>query len=220
MKRLLLLTTAIIIAILYIFYVPNEPVSIKIMMKLVPMMLIIFYALSTRTLISKTYKWLIITGLFISMIADGVIYWFLAGLVTFFIAHILYIVAFRHVSQKPVPKWAATLLLLYGASIAFWIAGSQLKEGEIFLGVAIIAYITIILVMGWMAIRTRLPLVIIGALLFMFSDSALAIDRFMFDIPNRDAVVMLTYYAAQVFIASSIGSRVVKYSVNRKNLIG
>lgn len=219
MKRLVLLLAIIATGIIYIFYIPNEPVSIKILMKLIPMFLIIIYALSIRTLISKTYKSLIVIGLVISMVADGVIYWFLAGLVTFFIAHILYIFAFRHASRRPVPKWAAAFLLLYGASIAVWIAGSQLKEGETFLAIAIIAYITIILMMGWMAIKTRLPLVIIGALLFIFSDSALAIDRFMFDIPNRDAIVMLTYYAAQVFIASSIGSRVVKYSVNRKNLI-
>ena len=117
------------------------------------------------------------------------------------------------------PKWAAVLLILYGVGMAFWIAGSQFRIGESFLGIAIIAYISVILLMGWMAIRTRLKLAIIGALLFMFSDSVLAIDRFVYDIPYRDAFVMITYYAAQVFIAASIGSRVVKYSVNRKNLI-
>ena len=31
------------------------------------------------------------------MIADGVIYWFLAGLITFFIGHLFYIFAFRQV---------------------------------------------------------------------------------------------------------------------------
>ena len=87
------------------------------------------------------------------------------------------------------------------------------------LGIAIIAYIGVILTMGWMAIRTRMKLAIIGALLFIFSDSVLAIDRFVYAIPYRDVFVMSTYYAAQVFIAASIGSRVVKYSVNRNNLI-
>ena len=76
------------------------------------------------------------------------------------------------------PKWIAALLLLYGTAMAFWIAGSQFRIGEHFLGIAILAYISIILLMGWMAIRTRLPLAIIGALLFIFSDSVLAIDRF------------------------------------------
>lgn len=219
MKRSLLLTAIILTGIVYIFFIPSEPIFIKILMKLIPMGLIIIFALSTKITFSSTYKQLIIIGLIVCMVADGVIYWFLAGLVTFFIGHIFYIFAFHQVSQKPIPKWAASLLLVYGASIAFWIAGSQLKAGETFLGIAIIAYIIIILIMGWTAVKTRLPLAIIGALLFIISDTALAIDRFMFDIPNRDAVVMLTYYAAQIFIAISIGSRVVKYSVNRKNLI-
>lgn len=219
MKRSLLLTAIILIGIVYIFFIPSEPVSVKILTKLIPMGLIIIFARSTTVFFSSTYKQLIIMGLIICMVADGVIYWFLAGLVTFFIGHIFYIFAFSQANQKPIPKWAATLLLLYSASITFWIAGSQLKEGETFLGIAIIAYIIIILIMGWTAIKTRLPFAIIGALLFIISDTALAIDRFMFDIPNQDAVVMMTYYAAQIFIATSIGSRVVKYSANRKNLV-
>lgn len=103
--------------------------------------------------------------------------------------------------------------------MAIWIAGSQFSDGQIVLGVAIVAYIGIILTMGWVAIRTRLKLAISGALLFIFSDSVLAIDRFVYAIPYRDALIMVTYYAAQLCIAASIGSRFVKYSVNRNNLI-
>lgn len=188
-------------------------------MKLIPMALITLFAITTRPMVTTTYKKIIIFGLLICMIADGVIYWFLAGLVTFFIGHFFYIFAFSHASRKPVPRFAALLLLVYGVGMAIWIAGSQFSIGEYILGSAIIAYIFIIFLMGWMAIRTRLKLAIIGAFLFIFSDSVLAIDRFVFDLPYRDAFVMITYYAAQVFIAASIGSRVAKYSVNRRNLI-
>lgn len=219
MIRNLLIAAITVMGAIYIFFIPHEPVGVKIFMKLIPMALIILYALLTKPLLSITYKRIIIGGLFVSIVADGVIYWFIAGLITFFIGHIFYIFAFRHASRKPMPKWAATLLLLYGAGMAIWISGSQFLEGEMVLGIAIIAYIFIILTMGWMAIRTRLPLAIIGALLFIFSDSVLAIDRFVYDIPYRDAFVMISYYGAQVFIAASIGSRVVKYSVNHKNLI-
>lgn len=219
MIRNLLIAAITVMGVIYIFFIPHEPVGVKIFMKLIPMALIISYALLTKPLISTTYKRIIIGGLFVSIVADGVIYWFIAGLITFFIGHIFYIFAFRHASRKPMPKWAATLLLLYGAGMAIWISGAQFQEGEMVLGIAIIAYIFIILTMGWMAIRTRLPLAIIGALLFIFSDSVLAIDRFVYDIPYRDAFVMISYYGAQVFIAASIGSRVVKYSVNHKNLI-
>lgn len=219
MIRSLLIGAISLIGIIYIFFIPAEPVGFKIFMKLIPMALIISFALLTKPLLSRSYKIIIITGLVVCMIADGVIYWFMAGLITFFIGHIFYIFAFRHVIRKPMPKWIAALLLLYGVGMAFWIAGSQFLEGEMILGFAIIAYIAIILTMGWTAIRTRLPLAIIGALLFMFSDSILAIDRFVFSIESRDALVMVTYYGAQLFLAASIGSRVVKYSVNQKSLI-
>jgi len=205
--------------IVYIFFTPDDPVGFKILMKLIPMALIILFAFTEKPLFSRTYKRIIIGGLFVGMIADGVIYWFLPGLITFFIGHVIYIFAFRHVAKKSMPSWVAAPLLLYGVGMAIWIAGSQFSTGKTALGIAITAYIGVILAMGWMAIRTRMKLTIIGALLFMFSDSVLAIDRFVYDIPYRDALVMVTYYAAQVFIAASIGSRVVKYSVNRNNLI-
>jgi len=219
MFRTLLVAGIVLMSTIYIFIIPSDPIGFKIFMKLIPMALIILFAIGTRSSLPSRYKRVIIVGLFVCMVADGVIYWFLVGLVTFFIGHIFYIFAFRHIVRGAMPKWAAILLLSYGIVMAFWISGSQFQIGEYFLGTAIIAYISIILLMGWMAIRTQLPLAIIGALLFIFSDSVLAIDRFVYDIPYRDAFVMVTYYAAQLLIAASIGSRLVQYSVNRKNLI-
>lgn len=205
--RKVLLALIAIMGLVYIFLIPHEPVGVKIAMKLVPMLLIIVYAATSTSRVSPRYKKIIVVGLIVSMVADGVIYWFMAGLVTFFIAHVLYVVAFKTASRKSVPLVAAIPLLLYGVLMVVWIAGPQLISGEVVLGIAIIAYITVITLMGWMAIRTRLPLVIIGALLFIASDSFLAIDRFVMELPAREALVMVTYYAAQVFFAASIGSR-------------
>jgi len=219
MIRILLIAAIAGMGAIYIFLIPNDPVAFKIFVKLIPMALLILFALTTKPMISTTYKRIIIGGLFVCMIADGVIYWFILGLITFFIGHVFYIFAFRHAIRRPMPVWAAVLLLLYAVVMTFWIAGSQFIQGEIVLGIAIIAYIIVITIMGWTAIRTRLPLAIIGAMLFIFSDSVLAIDRFVYEIPSRDAFVMISYYGAQVFIAASIGSRFVKYSVNRRSLI-
>lgn len=219
MIRSLLTGAILVFGFLYIFFIPADPVLYKIFMKLIPMALIILLAFQTNNIFSRTYKKLILFGLFICMIADAAIYWFLAGLITFFVGHIFYIFAFRHMSRKPMPKWVGALLLLYGGIMAVWLVGTQFQADNMILGLAILAYITIILLMGWQAIRTRMPLAIIGALLFIFSDSVLAIDRFIEPIPYRDAFVMITYYAAQFFIAKSIGSKIVKLSVNRKNLI-
>lgn len=196
--------------LVYIFLIPEEPVGIKIAFKLVPMTLIILYAATNTSLVTPLYKKIVLIGLAVSMVADAAIYWFMAGLATFLVAHLFYIAAFRTASRKSVPLIAAIPLILYGIFMVFWIAVPQIASGEVVLGVAIIAYMGVILLMGWEAIRTRLPLVIIGALLFICSDSFLAIDRFVTPLPGRDALVMITYYAAQVFFAASIGRQYVK----------
>jgi len=217
--RKTLITAIIIISLIYVFFIPLEPVGFKVFIKLIPMALIIVLGITTSTLLPFTYKRTILFGLFICMIADGVIYWFLAGLITFFIGHIFYIFAYRQIMRKPMPIWVGFLLIVYSAVMVIWVAGSQFTQGNYVLAFAILAYILIILMMGWTAIRTRLPLAIIGAVLFIFSDSVLAIDRFVYEIPFRDGFVMLTYYSAQLLIALSIGSRLVKYSENRIKVI-
>ena len=139
--RNIVLAAIIIMSAIYIFYIPADPVGFKIFMKLIPMALIILFAAMTSSLVTRNYKSIVIAGLFVCMIADGVIYWFMAGLITFFIGHLFYIFAFKSASRQPVPKWAAILLVLYGIGMAFWIAGSQFIVGESILGAAIIAYI-------------------------------------------------------------------------------
>lgn len=207
--RNVLLPLITIMGLVYIFLIPEEPLGVKIVFKLVPMMLIILFAATNMSLVSPLYKKIVLIGLAISMVADAAIYWFMAGLATFFVAHLFYIAAFRTARFKSVPLIAAIPLVLYGLFMVYWIALPQVFSGEVVLGVAIIAYMAVILLMGWEAIRTRLPLVIIGAFLFICSDSFLAIDRFVTPLPARDALVMVTYYAAQVFFAASIGSKFV-----------
>lgn len=219
MSRFVHFAAIFLFSILYIFFIPPEPQLFKIIMKLVPMLLIILLAIKTPVRLSHTFKKFLLLGLFICMIADAVIYWFLPGLLTFFVGHLVYIFAFHRLSRKPMSKLVGFLLLLYGCIMAFWLAGTQLKADQTVLAFAIIAYIIVILIMGWTAIQTRLPLVIFGALLFIFSDSILAIDWFVQPIEFRDALVMFTYYGAQFLFALSIGSRVGKYSANKINLI-
>jgi uncharacterized membrane protein YhhN len=88
--------------------------------------------------------------------------------------------------------------------MAVWIAGTVFSSGEIVLGIAVIAYISVILTMGWTAIRTGSTYATIGALLFISSDSYLAINKFVMPLPFSHEFIMLTYYSAQILIALSI----------------
>ncbi|MBD7944777.1 MULTISPECIES: lysoplasmalogenase [Psychrobacillus] len=205
-----------LMGIIYIFLIPHDPVGLKITFKLIPMLLIILFAFHQAPGLPKIYKTLIILGLFVCMLADGLIYWFIVGLITFLIGHIIYIFAFRKIKKHSIPKWAAALLLIYGLIMTIWLAGTLWSEKETILAVAVVLYIAVILTMGWNAFQTGNKFVIIGATLFIFSDSILAINKFIIDVPYEHALVMLSYYGAQFLFAFSIISH---YSATRNNLL-
>ena len=43
----------------------------------------------------------------------------------------------------------------------------------------------------------------IGAVVFMISDTSLAVAKFVVAYPNAEKVIMLTYYLGQMFLAAS-----------------
>ncbi|WP_313893206.1 lysoplasmalogenase [Psychrobacillus sp.] len=207
-------TFIVIMSIVYIFFIPSDPVLVKIAFKLIPMLLILLFAWLQPAGASSRYKTLILIGLFVCMLADGLIYWFIIGLITFLIGHIWYIFAFRHVKKTTIPRWAAIILIGYGILMAGWLSGTLWSKGETILAAAVILYIVVILLMGWNAFQTANKFAIIGAILFMFSDSTLAINKFIADVPFSDVIIMTSYYGAQFMFALSIN-----YSAVRKNLL-
>src|SRR5699024_6909534 len=79
---------------LYIFIIPTEPQSVKLIFKLIPMWLIILYAIRNIPYLSRRTHYLLLFGLVFSMIGDGTLHWFVIGLSAFLIGHLFYISAF------------------------------------------------------------------------------------------------------------------------------
>ncbi|KOS61269.1 lysoplasmalogenase [Lysinibacillus agricola] len=204
MSKKILLTFIILFGLYYIFFFSHITESLILIFKVIPMLLIIILAATPKNLGIKKYQLLIVIGLVFCMIGDYTLQWFLFGLTSFLIGHIFYILAFSSTNERQVPTWAKIALLVYGASMAVWIAGTVFSSGEVVLGFAVIAYISVILTMGWTAIRTGSTLATIGALLFIVSDSYLAINKFVMSLSFSHEVIMLTYYSAQILIALSI----------------
>ncbi len=204
LSKKVLLAFIILFGLYYIFFLSHIPESLILIFKVIPMLLIIILAVTTKNLGIKKYQLLIVIGLVFCMIGDYTLQWFLIGLTSFLIGHIFYIFAFSSTNERQVPTWAKIVLLVYGASMAVWIAGTVFSSGEIVLGIAVIAYISVILTMGWTAIRTGSTFATIGALLFISSDSYLAINKFVMPLPFSHEFIMLTYYGAQILIALSI----------------
>lgn len=215
MKQKILISLIVLFGIIYIFLIPAEPVIVKLSFKVVPMLLIIWLASLQKAPPNTRLKNWLLLGLLFCMIGDATLQWFLIGLSSFLIGHICYIVAFIQLKERVIAKPAASLLLLYGGFMIFWIAGTVFKSGDLILAIAVVAYITVILTMGWTAIQTNTKFAIIGALSFIFSDSILSINMFITDIPFSHALIMVSYYGAQLLFAISISY----YSVIRKKVL-
>jgi len=123
---------------------------------------------------------------------------FVYGLGSFLVAHLFYIAAFI---RQPAFK-RSQLPILIGIGVYGIAMGGLLfpRLGDMLIPVA--AYLCIILAMGIAATvgSTNHKLVFTGAVLFILSDSLIAVNRFLAPVPLSGYLIMTTYYLAQVFI--------------------
>lgn len=131
---------------------------------------------------------------------------FLLGLAFFLLAHILYIIAFNTHVQKPFFQEKPLLfvpLFLYGIGL-FYFLYPNLQGFTI----PVLLYAIVITTMAIFALNRKnnvspqsFKLIFRGALFFVLSDSLIALNKFMVQIPYHGLWVMLTYMIAQYLIA-------------------
>lgn len=131
---------------------------------------------------------------------------FLAGLVGFLIAHIIYIIinmSAKNVYEKGLkPQWQDIFFLLYGM-----VMFSIIKEGLGEMYFPALIYTVIICLMAITA-RKRWGksdsesfwLVMIGASFFVVSDSLLAVNKFVGEFDMSGPAIMVTYLIAQFLL--------------------
>lgn len=131
--------------------------------------------------------------------------WFVVGLLSFLLAHVAYIALFlrlRPGGVRRLPAWTAVFAVWYAAFLA--LLGPHL--GGLFLPVAVYGF-----VLGAMAALAGGigGIVAVGGILFVVSDSVLALGRFLpgYAFAPHDLVVMSTYLAAQGLIALGVVRR-------------
>ncbi len=195
----------LVMGVLYIFIIPEEPLVFKLFFKLIPMALIIFYAFYSLPKQKTKSHWLILIGLFFCSIGDGTIHWFIVGLTSFLIGHLFYLSGFIY--QWKFSIWRAASIIPIG--VYAWIIGSDFVQAvarseDTYLVIPVIIYMTAIASMAWFAIMSGNVFASIGSILFVISDSILAWNMFVSPINNEHIFVMITYYTAQFFIAHSL----------------
>jgi uncharacterized membrane protein YhhN len=185
--------------------------NIYIFKPLVMVCIVLIAVLGQTT--TPLYKILIIAGLLCSMAGDTLLMppWnrFVAGLIAFLVAHLLYIAAFT--SQIAIMIWWPLVpLAIFGIIIYGFLAPSLGK-----MKVPVLAYVIVILVMAWLGWVFWLQsnnfnafLAFAGAIFFVISDSILATNRFRMQFKPGRLLNLATYFIAQWLIAISVGATI------------
>lgn len=164
----------------------------------------------------KKFNRLILFGFFFSWLGDIALMFdklnpnfFLVGLSNFLLAHIFYIFAFWQsaknsssptlLSQKP---YLFAPLLVYGGGL-FYLLLPNLQGFT----APVLVYSVVISLMACFALNRKnrvnsrsFNLIFYGSLLFVVSDSLIALNKFLLAIPYNGFWVMLTYMLAQYLI--------------------
>lgn len=130
---------------------------------------------------------------------------FLLGMAAFGLAHVAYIVLYlRPLRTRGLPRWGLALGILLGVS--WW--GSMVAALALWLGSLLVPVALYGLVLGAAAVcaLTTRPLVAVGAVVFLLSDTLLAVDRFLpgFSVLDADLAIMLTYCLGQGLIIAGV----------------
>ncbi len=186
-------------AMSYLLTLDMQPYPLSFIVKALPIWILIWIVFSARSELRQ--RWVIV-GLAFSSVGDLLLAWnlFIPGLSAFLVGHLFYIAAFARHIRLTTPRFNAALIML----VATGTLVSQLLPYLAEMTVPVVVYITVILCMALSATLggNNHPMIAVGAALFLVSDSLIAVNRFMFEIPHERELVMVTYYAAQLFIAA------------------
>ncbi|HYV06887.1 MAG TPA: lysoplasmalogenase [Blastocatellia bacterium] len=189
-------------------YAGNRP--LVYLTKPATMLVVLSLAAVERAAMPGRYGTLIMAGLVCSLAGDIFLMLpsdqFVQGLVSFLIAHLFYIAAFRSGMSGVGPLWFVLPFCAYGF-LALWLLLPGLGDMKL----PVIVYLVVILTMAWQsavrwnANRDRSSVVAFaGALLFAASDSIIAFNRFRWRFYLAEGLIMSTYFTAQWLIALSV----------------
>ena len=175
-------------------------------------LLVVYFLSQTGGIVSGIKKW-IVSALIFSWMGDVLLMFqpnasvfFLLGLSAFLVAHIFYIIFFHYVRVRENIKSKPLLLFIVVAYYFSLILLLSPYLGDMKLPVrvyGIVISFMFMLAMHTLFIKNKIAgrYMVIGALLFVVSDSVLAVNKFYQPFEPAGILIMLTYGLAQFFIA-------------------
>ena len=165
--------------------------------------------------LKKSLIYLLEGALFFSWVGDVALlfdkeipFLFMIGLGGFLVAHIQYIILFIKSSNKTNLKTgiAPFAVILFVGFTAYLIHQLWPHLGE--LQIPVFVYATVLMLMGVAAVSRVIEVgkttVLLGAVLFVVSDSILAINKFIEPVEFGRVLIMFTYTMAQLLIVIGI----------------
>lgn len=196
-----LLAIALAIAVIDWMAVDRDQRSIEFVAKPAVMIALVAVALALDP-VSDTARVLLVIGLVASTAGDVFLMLprdlFVAGLASFLIAHLFYIVALAvlGIGIGSTAMGGVVMLVVLG------LVGRRVVEGAARVDRALLApvtaYMIVLATMVAFAIGTGRVFAIVGAVAFAASDTILGWTRFVGDLPRSRTVVMITYHLGQM----------------------
>lgn len=189
----------------------NYKIAEYVFKPLIVIWLLSYFILQTRNVKSDLKKW-IITALLFSWLGDVLLMlqgdnsiFFLLGLSAFLLAHLFYILFFHFVRirENVKSRWYLLLIVVIYYALLISILSPWLEEMKLPVRIyGIVISFMFMLAMHMLFIKNNKAglLMMAGALLFVISDSVLAINKFYHPFEMADLVVTTTYGFAQLLI--------------------
>jgi uncharacterized membrane protein YhhN len=186
---------------------------------LMPILMLYLYDQSKGNVVLNTL--LVFGALVFSWLGDLALMvpekYFLPGVGAFFIAQLLYIKVFASFKNdlKTWVNWKSIIVIVYGAFLI-----NQLTPHAGDLVIPIVGYGITLIMMALFAINAELStprsiywIGALGAVLFVISDSLIAVNKFIEPLPYRDVLIMSTYMLAQYLLVNALLKRIENYSL-------
>ncbi len=201
MKNKLIILYLIVLAIEIWADSINQKIVMMVTKPLLMPLLIALYLSFKQTILPN---WYYILALIFSLFGDVFLMFksndlFIPGLASFLIAHIFYILLF--IKESKILRWPTLIILIVTISYLSFL--KPYLSNELILPVSM--YCIVISLMGIVAVNRKkssfgYSLISFGALLFIISDSLIAFNKFIENLPQSSFLIMSTYGLAQLFI--------------------
>jgi len=170
--------------------------------------LALIYLLYKETSLKKNIEKIIASGLLFGCLGDTFLLFqdqFVLGLASFLVGHLLYIFAFmKQTSPRQLAKHKGYILVAGILATYSYYLFTVLKPSLGPLKIPVVLYIIVIALMAIFAFTRKhnvsfwsFLITFIAAILFMISDSILALNKFVAYIANSGLMIMSTYILAQ-----------------------